>query len=109
MQNKTKQARQGDIWFERSSIPATAKQKKVDSKIVLAYGEATGHAHVVTNFDEVDMFVDANGDIFLSSQKPITIEHNKHGTIVLDPGEYNVTRQREYDAYAVSQERQVVD
>ena len=37
------QIRQGDVLLESSRIPKDAKEKDK----VLAYGEATGHAHVI--------------------------------------------------------------
>ena len=101
------QARQGDLFFERKSKIPTDVQKTTNN--ILAYGEVTGHSHRVVNFDEVDMSVDKEGHIWISSEKPITIDHDEHGTITLDAGTYCMTHQREYDANAREQERRVAD
>jgi len=105
-------ARQGDIGFILD-----AKRPKVlkpyDSNI-LAYGEVTGHCHEITSqpsVDNYDILVDPEtGDLWMKPHKPVTIKHDEHGTITLDPGkEYCVTRQREYDPIAENRERKVVD
>jgi len=106
------QARHGDLWIESTkSIPKNAKPKK---DAILAYGEATGHCHKVEteNFDDVDLFVDPNGNIYveIKKDKEATLVHDEHGPITLTgPGIFEVTRQREYDAAAADEERRVLD
>lgn len=103
------QARQGDVWMERvDRIPEKAK-KQNSGPVILAHGEVTGHSHRVLNWEDVTSYVDENGDIFISSTKDIEVVHDEHGPITLPPGEYCVTRQREYDAFAERKERQVLD
>ncbi len=43
------QCRQGDVFLERVEAPAVGKEiaRDAQGRIVLAHGEATGHAHVV--------------------------------------------------------------
>lgn len=103
------QARQGDIFFEVvETMPDSVKPK---SDAILAHGEVTGHAHRVSNnLDNVDMFVDVDGQIYMKSKsnESIVITHEEHGAITLDPNTlYCVSRQREYDP--VEQERIVAD
>lgn len=68
-------------------------------RVVLAYGEVTGHAHAladrhVTLHALSDREVD---DRFLSIVgAEATLQHEEHGSIVLQPGSYIVRRQREY-------------
>lgn len=103
----SEQYRQGDVFFERIEDIPTNLQKKEDS--VLAYGEVTGHAHRVVNFDDCDMFVDPDGDIFVRSATEVKIGHEEHGQLKLPPGEWCVSRQREYDSIEAARERRVAD
>jgi len=106
----TTQARQGDVFFEMvKNLPKEARKSNSIGQIILAYGEATGHKHVVTNWKDVDSFGDAQGNIYVSSETEIVVEHDEHGKVVLDPGIYKVGRQREYDAQAANEERRVID
>lgn len=109
------QARQGDIFFQKSgSLPSTAKKRNERGEIVLAYGEVTGHSHRVSNWKNCDMATDTNGDIYVRSKtnEPINIVHDEHGEITLDGsnGEwFCISRQREYDVFAEREERRVAD
>jgi hypothetical protein len=104
------QARQGDIFFEQVESPK-GKQKQIQP--VIAYGEVTGHAHriISPSMDELESYVDENGDIYvLSKQQPIQIGHEEHGQVTLPPNQWMcITRQREYDPIAAMKERQVAD
>jgi len=91
------QYRQGDVFIERiGKLPKGLKQHKRDgSRIVLAYGEVTGHAHAIAE-ETAESFVGENGEIFLSVDAPAEVKHEEHSTITLPIGTYRVTRQREY-------------
>ena len=105
------QARQGDLWFRPKAPPTNRKPNPMKS-LVLAHGEVTGHAHQITSpsISEMDSYVDESGDIFIKSDQPIVVDHDEHGTVTLDPGEwYCMSRQREYDPLAAERERQVAD
>lgn len=109
-QTNTFQNRQGDIFFEEiDSLPKNVKRKKDN---ILAYGEVTGHAHrITTSLDNVDSYIDENGDIYLQSNDgEIVVDHEEHGAITLPSGTmFRVSRQREYDPHAESKERIVAD
>ena len=111
MTNKPLQYRQGDIWFEQISDFASRTNglKRYESPI-LAYGEVTGHCHKIsTSMDGVQMFVDKDGDIFIQTKADVSIGHDEHGAITLPgPGEYCISRQREYD-WATESVRKVAD
>ncbi len=103
------QYRQGDVLIERvDSIPAEAK---VTTNKVIAHGEVTGHAHRIAevNFDDVDILVDENGNMFLQAKAEAAIVHDEHGTIDLPAGDYKIVRQRQYDKNAKEEERRVLD
>ena len=98
---KAQQFRQGDVLIERvESIPAQAVRKATDDgRVILAYGEVTGHAHaVMTDAETVEAFLsELNGETFLSVPAGgARVVHEEHGTITLAPGSYRVKRQREY-------------
>lgn len=90
--------RQGDIAILRIDVlPAgEAKPVKRDARkrIVLALGEVTGHAHVITT-PNVKM-VEIGEDRYLNSDKPFTIQHEEHAVVHVPAGTFRVIRQREY-------------
>ena len=105
-------ARQGDVAIRRvKSIPTDAKPaKKADAqgnpRIVLAYGEVTGHAHAIHDLDNVDVFVTATGTMYLHVKEPAPMTHEEHGAIplgaeLLPPGNYQRVQQVEYSPEAI--------
>jgi hypothetical protein len=101
MKKTLKQYRQGDVLLvgiERPSRTGKAIDP-VDGRIVLARGEATGHAHAIRVDDGRAQFFEgpANRRYLLLTDIG-RLEHEEHGAIVLEPGWYEVRRQREYDS-----------
>jgi hypothetical protein len=89
-----KQYRQGDVFIEQiAELPKDLKPQT--GKIVLAYGETTGHAHVIED-ECAESFVDVDGNLFISTEEPVTVKHEEHSDIALPPGIYKITHQREY-------------
>jgi len=94
------QFRQGDVFIEKinkDEIPNDVSPVKRDNgRVILAYGEVTGHAHAIVQ-DEVELF-EREGTLFLNvkNQNGATVVHEEHGTIPLETGTYKVTHQREY-------------
>lgn len=112
--DKNGQLRQGDVFCEKiskSQISANAKEKQFNG--IIAYGEVTGHCHKIVNFDPSKVSIkidDTTGDIYAMAPDGMEIEHDEHGTVNLDAGEwYVISRQREYDPLAAERERQVRD
>ena len=91
-----KQYRQGDVLLVQvDALPSDAGlQDKASSDIVLAYGELTGHAHVVNA--TAASLCDSSGEYFLEVSAATPLSHQEHASIVLEPGVYRVIRQREY-------------
>ena len=89
--------RQGDVGLIAvDEIPADAiEQKREGGRVVLAYGEATGHAHAFADRG-VTALKAANSDVFLRVVKPATLRHEEHTHIAVPPGLYRVLRQREW-------------
>jgi hypothetical protein len=100
MKKKT-QFRQGDVLIERvSKIPDDAKkQAGIGGRIILAYGEATGHHHSI-DINDADLWKTAF-DQFISVEKKAVLVHGpcnppEHDLIRLTKGEFIVIPQREY-------------
>lgn len=97
------QLRQGDVLLEKvAELPAGLEPiARENGKIVLAHGEATGHAHAVVNRVAKFFQQPTTGKRFLHIQKPAVLTHQEHATIDLEPGVYEVKRQREYSPEAI--------
>ena len=90
--------RQGDVLLMAvDSIPADSNPLPRDSqdRVVLAHGEATGHAHALHE-PGVQMLQGANADVFLRVTENAFLRHEEHTQIPVPPGLYQVVRQREY-------------
>lgn len=102
--------RQGDVLLTLvAALPKGAKDMSLKDRIVLAYGEVTGHAHAV--YPEIPerararqtvkpkmpaRLWDAGAERFLQVVERTTLRHEEHAPVPLDPGIYRVTTQREY-------------
>ena len=89
--------RQGDVLVERirpRSLKSAIKVERENGRIVLAHGEATGHAHAIAELG-VEMF-EVDGQRLVFSETGFSIQHEEHSRIDLPAGTYRVTRQREY-------------
>jgi hypothetical protein len=66
-------------------------------RLVLALGEASGHAHAVAAPD-ADLVADAAdfNRLFLRIVTEAVLSHEEHDPVPLPPGLYQVVRQREY-------------
>ncbi len=98
--------RQGDVLIVRTR--ATAKHGQLVERdlgrIVLAYGEVTGHAHAIADPGAELYERDAAlGERFLRvlSEAGVDLVHEEHATITLPKGDYVVRRQREYSPEAI--------
>lgn len=92
--------RQGDVLIIRvARIPAkAAKQRRDRGRVVLAYGEVTGHAHAIADSGAELLHDPATERAFLRvlTEGGVELRHEEHATITLPPGSYEVRRQREY-------------
>ena len=99
--------RQGDVLvlpLARDELPQPLIRAPRDrrNRMVLALGEATGHAHIVTG-DGVSLLCppDDPSRLFLLIEGHGRLVHDEHGPIALGPGAYRVVRQREYAPGAI--------
>lgn len=121
--------RQGDILIIPTDGIPDGERRRVEpdarGRLILALGEATGHAHGVVRRRSADEYEDHRTDLGRVTQATAVLEeveglddriltvlgeatvvHEEHDPIDLDEGTYLVRRQREY---APSQIRRVAD
>jgi hypothetical protein len=96
----TKPYRQGDVLIRPiEQIPeALTVVPRDNGRVILAYGEITGHAHAVlgdvellaADLEEMELrFLRVEGEM-------AEVVHEEHATLTLPAGDYEVRRQREY-------------
>lgn len=100
--------RHGDVIIRQitTEIPNTAKSWRdaKDGRMILAYGEVTGHAHaVVGDADLLEIPGEIAERMISDIEKYLVVRdggakvvHEEHATIELPPGRYAIVRQREY-------------
>jgi len=89
--------RQGDVLLVPvPEIPADATPgRREQGRIVLAHGEATGHAHAIADPD-AEILEDGAIRYLRVGDRGAALTHEEHGPIQLPPGTYRVVIQREY-------------
>jgi hypothetical protein len=90
-------ARQGDILIESvERIPA--KLRRIEGRMILAEGEVTGHVHELVGEAELFRAEDIREleESFVRVEREAEVQHAEHGAITLPPGDYRVSRQRQY-------------
>lgn len=116
--SKAHTIQQGDIPLVPVSLDFAGKNEAKNGRAILAYGEVTGHAHVIDSprahltrdkdviealrkelvekgilepdADTIDAGLIVEGD------EPVMLTHDEHDAHVIAPGRYAVLRQREY-------------
>ncbi len=100
--------RHGDVIIRHinTDIPEQAESWRdpKDGRMILAYGEVTGHAHaVVGDADLLEIPAEVTERTISGVEKWLEVHaggakvvHEEHATIELPPGRYAIFRQREY-------------
>lgn len=98
--------RQGDVMIVRTiETPVCGKEIKRDNgRVILAYGEVTGHAHAIYDTG-VEMYT-LDNRVWVVAPDEFTVQHEEHDTLTIPAGTYWIVRQREYTPSAI---RQVLD
>ena len=92
--------RQGDVLIvPTNTVPAkTNRVERENGRLILAHGEATGHAHAI--IEEAAQLVTSEqaNELYLlvHGTEPVSLVHDEHDTLTVAPGTYRVVRQREY-------------
>ena len=97
--------RQGDILIiPTKSHNHGSEIERDNGRVVLAYGEVTGHAHAIAA-PEATLYNLGDGseasDRLLTALAPVILRHEEHAPINLPAGNYVIRRQREYTPEAV--------
>lgn len=94
--------RQGDVLLIERRMPTQVSKVPAEAgRVILAYGEVTGHAHLIespgatlyTTVDKVRRFLEVARDVVL--------RHEEHAPVGLPVGVYEVVIQREYTPEAI--------
>lgn len=78
----------------KHAVPKEAKKEKTKT---LEEGEATGHAHRLSETANATVFSGANGVKYLRVVTPSDLSHEEHNTRTIPPGDYVIRRTRETD------------
>ena len=91
---------QGDVLIKKiEKLPSNAIEvERKNGKLILAEGEATGHAHSIAALGA--MLLKDNGAMFLRANEVVALQHQEHNTISIEPGVYKIDIVREYDHFA---------
>lgn len=107
--------RQGDVLLVPvSRIPDGCKEVPLDKgRIVLAFGEVTGHAHAIADWNgagkiakdaiglagrRARLVIADNGTRYLEVAKPVHLLHEEHTAHEIAPGFYEIPVQVEHTA-----------
>jgi hypothetical protein len=86
--------RQGDVMLVKAAMPKGAQKQAVDKRVVLAWGETSGHAHAIdSRFADLYSF---GPDSYVIARPGAQLVHEEHASISLTPGAYKVVQQREF-------------
>jgi len=92
--------RQGDVLIELTEedflISDSELIAREDGRIILAHGEATGHAHAINSMDANMYIINNKPNLYLVVNNDVKITHEEHSFIPVPPGKYKVTRQIQY-------------
>jgi hypothetical protein len=102
--------RQGDVLLVAvPELPDGARPQPRHGRLVLAEGEATGHAHAIETPDAREFRV--GDERFVLVRSAAQLIHEEHATIDLPPATYRVVIQREYEPAPIGSPawRRVVD
>ena len=90
--------RHGDLIITKLGQKPIGVRKKKGK--ILAYGKFSGHSHQVIG--SVQLYEPEQGSevgVIFETPEVITITHQEHKEITLDPGVYKVEFQRQYDPF----------
>ncbi len=96
--------RQGDVLIfttNQTKQEYTELEKKDAGRIILQYGEVTGHAHAIIDdnvevWRKPDQSIEQDRFMRVLVDGGVDLVHEEHDTIRLPKGDYIVRRQREY-------------
>lgn len=104
------EALHGDVIVTSSLLPPDFDDMPKVKDSCLAYGEMTGHVHMVVGDRRAfDLRECPKTKVrHLRVVQPVALKHQEHERIILPPGEYKIGIQKEYDPFEKIS-RQVAD
>lgn len=98
------------IVFSESDLPTDFESMDIVEDSCLAYGEATGHIHkIIGETDDFELReCPKTKTRHLKVVKPVMLKHQEHSPIEINPGNYRIGIQREYDPFT-KKIRRVID
>lgn len=97
---KNEYYQQGDVIIERVEAVLSGKAVPPEGgRLILAKGEATGHAHAIEDIAGVELVNGPDGNLYLMLPAERSVVHDEHKTIVIPAGLYRVRQVREYDHF----------
>lgn len=90
--------RQGDVLCIRIDAPRELGEaiKRDRDAVILAYGEVTGHAHAIRTRGATLYQPKGKPERFLKVVRTVSLTHEEHSPVKLDPGIYRVLIQQDY-------------
>jgi len=94
---------QGDVYFVKvEEVPRKLTPISPEKEgYVLARGEATGHAHLIEDIENVSLCRGDDDFLYLRVDSPVQVVHPEHKPITLEPGFWRVGIQLEYDYFGL--------
>lgn len=99
--------RQGDVMLRRvDALPAQAAAipPTEPTRVILAYGESSGHAHAIDPTEAVEYTMQDAANVvrrFLSVAGGAQVRHEEHAPVDLPAGIYEVIQQVDYSPGAI--------
>jgi len=101
-----KMYRHGDLLIRQ--IDKIEKKGKKEKELTIAYGEATGHHHTLYGSPQAIIEGFDDKKYFRILGESVELRHQEHKTLKIEPGDYEITYEREYD-YFEDEFKKVVD
>ena len=98
MKKERKIYRHGDVLIRETAKPEKAVLKETAATLTLAEGEATGHHHTLYGDLPISLF-EYDERRFLELQKSVSLRHQEHKEIRIDPGQYEIIIENEWDYF----------
>jgi len=94
--------RHGDVLLTKvDSLPESAKEITKGQEYTVAYGEFTGHTHVLSTKTKNGIKVfEADGKKYLDLTGKARLRHQEHKELEIPPAIYRVDQERESDYFA---------
>jgi hypothetical protein len=107
MKDKPNAVLHGECMIYSCQIPSTAQPEKLNGAFtIIAESEVTGNHHVIDLKKGVTFYKDTDGTRYMRNSVPTEVRcviADRHTAITLNPGEWKVGFQKEYDYIAEAQ------